>query len=685
MVSFITNEDSNIKITLNDLNNYCLSGNYVSSPVDAFIIEGISIDTYTLKLGLTEELAEAFDLSYNEIDASNNAYWTPSINYIGSTYTFSVHTLSNPLNKILIPIDVISIYGEVTKNLYNQMIVYGKLNNVTNALSWKFSNNSQSKAGIYGTITILDNSGNWKYELNNNSFIVQSIADGDQYSELFKVTNNDGLNANTSQQITIIVKGEKISLSVPIITYHIINDNQITIFFRFNQDIGLPFIEYEYSINNNKWIIFIPNIIDIKNKSVTIYGLQKRIQYSIRLRTRSQNISSSDSIVLSFIPSLHINTYNTNNTNTNSTNIEHINSFGLRMLTTTNKFSSNNHLSCQQVTYYQIEQPRIDPFTILYGSPSIIFENDYYYITFIDNGMIDFILPISADVNDFHVLVVGGGGGGGDCTPSPDFNSGGGGGAGGAVKLQNMSVSRAIYNITIGQGGQAVTPTQPFSTNGSNSIFSTVVASGGLKGSDATNIGGQGGIGNNGGGSGGNGGTKSSSVQATNGSNGTSTVINLITTYYGGGGGGGSYRFQPSSSVGGLGGGGGGGFNFRDGLPNTGGGGAGRNGDGFGNNNGGQGGSGIVIIYFKYIPTFKTIYTSPVNKCVQDINKKVANSSGDVDQTLTQSQRAVNAINYSTGGRTIFGIYGTNSNRLNFLGRTEGQPGGIMGPLRNKF
>ena len=667
MVSFITNEDSNIKITLNDLNNYCISGNYISSPVDVYIIDGVSTDTYTLKLGLTEELAEAFDLSYNEIDASNNAYWIPSINYCGSTYTFSVYTLSNPLNKILIPIDVISIYGEVTKNVYD--VVYGKLNDINNGLSWKFSNNSQSKDGIYGTITILDDSGNWRYDLSNNSLTVQLLKNGDRVTDTFIATIGDGLSATTSQQITIIVKGEKISLSVPIITYHIINDNQITIFFRFIQDSGIPFIEYEYSINNNKWIIFIPNIIDINNKSVTIYGLQKRIPYSIRLRTISPNINSSDSNILSFIPSSHINT----------TYIEPINSFGLRMLTTTNKFSSKNHLSCQQVTSYQVEQPF--PFTVLYGNPSIIFENDYYYITFIDNGLIDFLLPISADVNDFHVLVVGGGGGGGDCTPSPNFNSGGGGGAGGAVKLQNMSVSRAIYNITVGQGGQAVTPTQSFSTNGSNSIFSTVVASGGLKGSDASNVvGGQGGIGNNGGGSGGNGGTKSSSVQATNGSNGTSTVINLITTYYGGGGGGGSYRFQPSSSVGGFGGGGGGGFNFRDGLPNTGGGGAGRNGDGVGNNNGGQGGSGIVIIYFKYIPTI--IYTIPVNKCVQDINKKVANSSGDGDQTLTQYQRAVNAIKYSTGGRTIFG---TNSNRINFMGRTEGQPGGIIGPLRNKF
>jgi len=126
-------------------------------------------------------------------------------------------------------------------------------------------------------------------------------------------------------------------------------------------------------------------------------------------------------------------------------------------------------------------------------------------------------------------------------------------------------------------------------------------------------------------------------------------------------------------------------FNIVDCMLESGGWGAGRNGDGFGNNNGGQGGSGIVIIYFKYIKIFNTVFTSPIKKCFQNINKKVANSNGDVDQSLTQSRRAVNAINYSTGGRTIFGNSGTTSNRINFMGRTEGQPGGIIGPLRNKF
>ena len=70
-------------------------------------------------------------------------------------------------------------------------------------------------------------------------------------------------------------------------------------------------------------------------------------------------------------------------------------------------------------------------------------------------------------------------------------------------------------------------------------------------------------------------------------------------------------------------------------------------------------------------------------KCPQEINTKVVKSSNpDVDQTLTQNQRAVNAIRYSVGGRIMFG---NNGSGVTFLGRTEGQPGGIKFSPKNKF
>jgi hypothetical protein len=57
-----------------------------------------------------------------------------------------------------------------------------------------------------------------------------------------------------------------------------------------------------------------------------------------------------------------------------------------------------------------------------------------------------------------------------------------------------------------------------------------------------------------------------------------------------------------------------------------------------------------------------------------------------VDETQTQSQRMATIINSYPGGRTTFGneniVYST---PIVFLGKTEGQPGGLNGPPRNKF
>ena len=107
-------------------------------------------------------------------------------------------------------------------------------------------------------------------------------------------------------------------------------------------------------------------------------------------------------------------------------------------------------------------------------------------------------------------------------------------------------------------------------------------------------------------------------------------------------------------------------------------------------NNGGNGGSGIVIIYFQYSQPSTTTYdiTCPPYKCPETINKKSLNSNADVDQTLTQSARAVNAIRYAPGGKTQYGYSATiyQNSQVTYLGRVEGQPGGI-GRLsaRNRF
>jgi hypothetical protein len=84
-----------------------------------------------------------------------------------------------------------------------------------------------------------------------------------------------------------------------------------------------------------------------------------------------------------------------------------------------------------------------------------------------------------------------------------------------------------------------------------------------------------------------------------------------------------------------------------------------------------------------------TLIPSKQISCYQNINYKTLNSNADVNQSLTQVQRQVNAIKYSigVGGTITFGQQPLQQRTqlITFLGKTEGQPGGIqMGP-RNKF
>jgi hypothetical protein len=73
--------------------------------------------------------------------------------------------------------------------------------------------------------------------------------------------------------------------------------------------------------------------------------------------------------------------------------------------------------------------------------------------------------------------------------------------------------------------------------------------------------------------------------------------------------------------------------------------------------------------------------------CIQE-TQKIFLDNGIVDQSQTQVQRAVTNIYYPTLTRTKFGnednVYSGTTN-ISFLGKTEGQPGGLSRPLRNKF
>ena len=287
---------------------------------------------------------------------------------------------------------------------------------------------------------------------------------------------------------------------------------------------------------------------------------------------------------------------------------------------------------------------------------TITTSGDYKIHTFTSSGtftVTDAGNPLGSTTVDY--MVVAGGAGGGK-------NQGGGGGAGGfresvpspaawtASPLANpgnaLPVSVQGYPVTVGSGGAGGNP--GIGSDGTNSVFSTITSSGGgYGGSWPGNPGGAGGSGGGGGGgpgpgtfgsegagnspsvsppqgnpgsigrgtlpdgsgSGGGGGATATAGAASNdtggvGGAGATTSISGSPTAYAGGGAGNS-RIAPVAS-GGTGGGGDGGYRNPNpsavagsaGTTNTGGGGGGS--PAFVPGTGGSGGSGIVIIRYKF-------------------------------------------------------------------------------------
>jgi hypothetical protein len=257
--------------------------------------------------------------------------------------------------------------------------------------------------------------------------------------------------------------------------------------------------------------------------------------------------------------------------------------------------------------------------------------------------------PAGSSTVDYMVVAGGASGGTGDVS--------GGGGAGGfresvpspaawtASPLANpggaLPVSVTGYPITVGAGGASTGPADAQGNPGSNSIFSTITSTGGGGGANGAGASGasgtpggsggganytgpstggtgnspptsppqgsNGGLGNQnppafGGGGGGGatavGGTGTSSIGGAGGAGATTSISGSPTSYAGGGGG---ARNDPGTlASGGTGGGGAGGsasVNGSAGTVNTGGGGGGA--DNFSNVSG-AGGSGIVIIRYKF-------------------------------------------------------------------------------------
>jgi hypothetical protein len=244
----------------------------------------------------------------------------------------------------------------------------------------------------------------------------------------------------------------------------------------------------------------------------------------------------------------------------------------------------------------------------------------YEVHTYTATGSSTFTPPSGAA--NVEYLVVAGGGGGGSINLAT--YSGSGGGAGGML---TGSLASANYNITVGGGGTAGTPSTDGGSGANSSIGSLVIAIGGGGGGSFTGSGGDGITGGSGGGSrgsgatggsgtagqGNNGGSCSSGSAGSGGGGAGAAAVNVTSTgvataggiglqsaingtnlYYAGGGGGGG-NSTTNDKPGGLGGGGAAGV---AGTVNTGGGGGGKAYSGA-SGNGAAGGSGIVIIRYK--------------------------------------------------------------------------------------
>jgi len=264
------------------------------------------------------------------------------------------------------------------------------------------------------------------------------------------------------------------------------------------------------------------------------------------------------------------------------------------------------------------------------GGNSTTTDGDYKVASFTSNGT----FTPSAD-GYVEYLVIGGGGGGAGGDAGEQANAGGGGGA---FRTGILSVTGGTgYSITVGAGGSR---SQGVSGGtGGSSVFSTITAVGGggggkysTNGTASAGSGGGGGYnasggsggsyGNDGGdgssasGGGGGGasaaGANASGDTAGNGGAGLASSITGSSVTYAGGGGGGTYgtttSLQGTAGTGGSGGGGAGKRGRKDtidhgdnGTANTGGGGGGAAaGTGITRGKGGLGGSGIVIIRYKF-------------------------------------------------------------------------------------
>lgn len=111
-----TPEDIEVEITFAEI---AAQGNEADADgaVTAFVVK--SVPTGSLKIGMTADTAIAYSAAFNNvIDATNNAYWTPSLNSNGSRNAFTVVARDNlgeeSIGNIAVPISVTPVNDDPT-------------------------------------------------------------------------------------------------------------------------------------------------------------------------------------------------------------------------------------------------------------------------------------------------------------------------------------------------------------------------------------------------------------------------------------------------------------------------------------------------------------------------------------------------------------------------------------------
>lgn len=196
------NEDSVITVTFSNLTTY---GNEVDSTgsVTSFVVK--TVTTGTLKIGADSGSATPFVIGTNDtIDATHNAYWTPTENANGTLNAFAVIAKDSSGSESSIPvqtpINVTAINDAPVLSAHNNLgIAYGK--------PWNFYGlftDPENDTLTYNSTTTAQPAPNWIIVNNGSTITAPSKALNQTFPIHITATDTGNLSANADFTVTIL-------------------------------------------------------------------------------------------------------------------------------------------------------------------------------------------------------------------------------------------------------------------------------------------------------------------------------------------------------------------------------------------------------------------------------------------------------------------------------------------------